>query len=309
MTDTPAIRRDADLWAEVAVARGRAHAKHGDYSIESLGAFNPGWLPILVEEVGEVAHTLTYDARLAAANLGPATIRAVAHLDPADYALLMPTRAELIDVLAVASAWVDRIDGHTRTLPAPIPGLDVALDPRAVQLPGFEAFVEARAAAIADNDVREAAAARIEPLRSLEVTTLDAAEDAGLQATAVDWTVDEPAQHPEDERLAKLREQLTGPPQAPPPPLMRSRLLAAPRFPGPMARSNEASGPAVVTLRARLTDLGYNVDTTLDTTLDTYDYDLEQAVYRFQWDRRAVLGLGGYDGIVGPRTWRELWSD
>jgi hypothetical protein len=67
-------------------ARLKAHAKHGANSIESIPADDPRWLAILVEEIGEVANALTYD--------GPKE----------------GLRAELIDVMAVASAWLDSVD-------------------------------------------------------------------------------------------------------------------------------------------------------------------------------------------------------
>jgi NTP pyrophosphatase (non-canonical NTP hydrolase) len=80
-------------WEEIEQARARAHQKHGDNSIESEPNGSPRWLPILVEEIGEVANALTYD--------GPAG----------------SLRAELIDVIAVASAWVDAIDlANTRLM-------------------------------------------------------------------------------------------------------------------------------------------------------------------------------------------------
>lgn len=70
---------------EVGQARWRAHAKHGAKSIEVIAPTDPRWLSILVEEVGEVAHELTYDA---------------------DGSI----RAELVDVLTVATAWIAAID-------------------------------------------------------------------------------------------------------------------------------------------------------------------------------------------------------
>lgn len=73
------------VWDEVQRARAAAHAKHGDNSIEAVPGGDPRWLSILVEEVGEVAHEQTYDST-------------------------GDLRAELVDVLAVASAWVDAID-------------------------------------------------------------------------------------------------------------------------------------------------------------------------------------------------------
>ncbi len=77
-----------DVFYEVFRARVKAHEKHGDQSIEATAARSSRWLSILVEEVGEVAHELTYDAKGS-------------------------LRAELIDVLAVASAWVDALDRDT----------------------------------------------------------------------------------------------------------------------------------------------------------------------------------------------------
>lgn len=74
-----------ETFHEISRARIKAHEKHGENSIEAISPSDPRWLSILVEEVGEAAHELTYDATGS-------------------------LRAELIDVLAVASAWVDSID-------------------------------------------------------------------------------------------------------------------------------------------------------------------------------------------------------
>ena len=81
-------RGSTSVWEEVSASRQAAHAKHGDNSIESLTWNNTDWPIILMEEVGEVAHALTYDASKPWSSL----------------------RAELIDVLAVASAWIDALD-------------------------------------------------------------------------------------------------------------------------------------------------------------------------------------------------------
>ena len=78
----------AGIAVEVTLARAKAHEKHGENSIEAIAPKDLRWLSILVEEVGKVSHELTYDA---AGSL----------------------RAELIDVITVATAWVaslDRID-------------------------------------------------------------------------------------------------------------------------------------------------------------------------------------------------------
>lgn len=88
MSETHCFRDDHDVWREVLDARRKAHAKHGDNSIESVPPTDPRWLPILVEEIGEVAHAMTYD--------GP----------------IDDLRSELIDVMAVSSAAIDSIDGR-----------------------------------------------------------------------------------------------------------------------------------------------------------------------------------------------------
>lgn len=74
-------------WQEdVLAARQAAREKHGERSIECLPLWDRAWLPILVEEVGEVANAMTYDSTTSS------------------------VRAELVDVIAVASAWVDAYD-------------------------------------------------------------------------------------------------------------------------------------------------------------------------------------------------------
>ncbi len=83
-------REDHDLWRRIMRSRERADLKHGENGIEQIPADDPRWLSILVEEVGEVAHALTYDATDA------------------------DLEAELMDVLAVASAWLSARMGFTR---------------------------------------------------------------------------------------------------------------------------------------------------------------------------------------------------
>ena len=84
-TSMHCFRSDHEPWREIMRAREKADVKHGENSIEQLAADSPRWLSILVEEVGEVAHELTYDATGS-------------------------LRAELIDVLSVASAWLAALD-------------------------------------------------------------------------------------------------------------------------------------------------------------------------------------------------------
>lgn len=82
------------VYAEIHTERVRAHAKHGakGNSREDAHWTNNEWLPVLVEEVGEVAHELTYDA-------DALLLRRIHNL-----------RKELIQVAAMACAWIDAID-------------------------------------------------------------------------------------------------------------------------------------------------------------------------------------------------------
>lgn len=48
--------------SEIIRCRILAHEKHGQNSIEAINGTDVRWLSILVEEVGELAHELTYDA-------------------------------------------------------------------------------------------------------------------------------------------------------------------------------------------------------------------------------------------------------
>lgn len=82
------FRDDHDVSREILQARERAHAKHGANSIEAIPANDPRWLSILVEELGEAAHELTYDSG----------------------GTLKSLRAELVDIAAVATAWIEAID-------------------------------------------------------------------------------------------------------------------------------------------------------------------------------------------------------
>jgi len=70
--------------------RIRAHRKHGanGNSREDATWDNPEWLPILMEEVGEVAHWFTYDTEKCIDDL----------------------RDELIQVAAMAIAWAEAIE-------------------------------------------------------------------------------------------------------------------------------------------------------------------------------------------------------
>jgi NTP pyrophosphatase (non-canonical NTP hydrolase) len=88
--------KSPSVYQEVHNERERAHAKHGAYNnsreVARWGDFE--WLPILMEELGEVAHEFTYDT------------------DPDG--LRERVRKELIQVAAMACAWIDAIDRADR---------------------------------------------------------------------------------------------------------------------------------------------------------------------------------------------------
>lgn len=73
----------------------RAHIVHGKYSMLGDEYTDTQLLAILMEEVGEVAHELTYDAG------GPS----VGEGDPDKLV------KELIQVAAAAASWVEKIEG------------------------------------------------------------------------------------------------------------------------------------------------------------------------------------------------------
>lgn len=88
--------RDADsIYVEIAAERARAHAKHGDRSMEAMPATNLYRLAILLEEVGEVAKVYN--------DTTPNTQVSITDL-----------RAELIQVAAMAAAWADALTPATQ---------------------------------------------------------------------------------------------------------------------------------------------------------------------------------------------------
>ena len=79
------------IWDEVAAERARAHAKHGDKSMEAADWADMKRLRILIEEVGEVARAFNeWDL----GHLTTSEVRA-------------EVRAECIQVAAMAGAWAD----------------------------------------------------------------------------------------------------------------------------------------------------------------------------------------------------------
>lgn len=90
MTQGDVTNLEGTVYADIHAERLRAHGKHSanGNSREDADAMNEEWLPILMEEVGEVAHWFTYDSE-----------RDIDEL-----------RNELIQVAAMAAAWVESID-------------------------------------------------------------------------------------------------------------------------------------------------------------------------------------------------------
>jgi NTP pyrophosphatase (non-canonical NTP hydrolase) len=82
------------IWDEVQAERERAHAKHGETSMETLPVTDMTRLSVLVEEVGEVAREFN-DARHLPDPFGPDRRAAL--------------RTELIQVAAMAGAWADAL--------------------------------------------------------------------------------------------------------------------------------------------------------------------------------------------------------
>ena len=74
-----------DVWAEISYQVN----KHGEQAYPNLPASDPRWLPILVEEVGETATEVAHD--------DPETVNTA-------------LREELVQVAAVAIAWIVAID-------------------------------------------------------------------------------------------------------------------------------------------------------------------------------------------------------
>lgn len=79
-----AVLSDPTLFA-IQEEATRAHLKHGEHSMLGAGYTSGDRLAILMEEVGEVAHELTYD-------------------QSGDQAALM---SELVQVAAMAATWIE----------------------------------------------------------------------------------------------------------------------------------------------------------------------------------------------------------
>jgi len=81
---------DAKVYVAIHNERARAHRKHGaaGNSREEASWDNVEWLPILMEELGEIAHQFTYDVEMD----------------------IMDLREELVQLAAMSAAWIASID-------------------------------------------------------------------------------------------------------------------------------------------------------------------------------------------------------
>lgn len=86
-------RSTESIAIEIAYARENAHKKHGEKSIEAVNSMDR-FNSILVEEVGEVSKAMNEFA--------------LGNLSYSEF--VKEIRSELIDTLAVATAWVAMID-------------------------------------------------------------------------------------------------------------------------------------------------------------------------------------------------------
>lgn len=94
MTTRYAILSDLTLDA-IQVEATRAHLHHGEHSMLSTAYTNAQRLAILVEEVGEVAHELTYDA--GGPGVGEGRQDELVR--------------ELVQVAAMAASWIEYLEG------------------------------------------------------------------------------------------------------------------------------------------------------------------------------------------------------
>lgn len=83
----------ARISSEIMIARERAHAKHGDKSIEA-GASPERFNSILVEEIGEVSKVINEFA--------------LGNINALEFSTQL--RAELIDSATVCIAWIASLD-------------------------------------------------------------------------------------------------------------------------------------------------------------------------------------------------------
>jgi hypothetical protein len=100
--EAPPMDEPTDIYAEIRSERERAHAKHGDTSMEGLPLTDMTRLSVLMEEVGEVAREFNEARHRSHRSLLPQAERE----QSIDAAAL---RAELVQTAAMAAAWADQI--------------------------------------------------------------------------------------------------------------------------------------------------------------------------------------------------------
>jgi hypothetical protein len=95
-----------DIAEEIVKAREKAHAKHGDNSIEAISGSDPRWVGILGEEGGEVAEAVLDNFRqsVLAKAIGRVNHSSTYDAEPGHL------RDELVDVASVAVAWIAALD-------------------------------------------------------------------------------------------------------------------------------------------------------------------------------------------------------
>jgi hypothetical protein len=87
-------------YADIHAERRRAYNKHieNGNTVEQLPSLSHEWLPIVIEEIGEVAHVLN-DDEFSYGVIGYDSI-----------GRRMELRKELVQVAAMVAAWIDTID-------------------------------------------------------------------------------------------------------------------------------------------------------------------------------------------------------
>ena len=98
-----------DVYGEIRAERERAHAKHGETSMEMAPVDEMYRAVILGEEIGEVAEIAWALALVAKFSYVQKVMNDGRHDGATDLAKL---RKELIQVATMAAAWADRIEVH-----------------------------------------------------------------------------------------------------------------------------------------------------------------------------------------------------
>lgn len=94
------------VWIEIVAERARAHAKHGSTSMESCPPMADRRLRVLTEEVGEVARVLNDREH----DMAPG--RPQSWYDDVEEHAHDHLRSELVQVAAMAVAWIAALDGE-----------------------------------------------------------------------------------------------------------------------------------------------------------------------------------------------------